>query len=179
MQITNGGGCLTNAIGLQGTCFPDATPGFDKRRVRINGRWGRGPGTNAANLNATTYINSQAFSCPDSSLQNVTYTCGGTAPNGEPNQTPKLGNVARTAPDGLVGPGWWEVQLGIRRVFIVRETASLHLTFEFEADVDNATNSTFFNIGSTTWDTSAFATVSGQNKSIQPRDWQFLGRFRF
>ncbi|HWB31807.1 MAG TPA: carboxypeptidase-like regulatory domain-containing protein [Acidobacteriaceae bacterium] len=179
LQITNGGGCLQNAIGLQGTCFPDATPGFDKRRVRMNGRWGRGPGANAGNFQSISYINSQAFSCPDSSLQNVTYTCGGTAPNGEPNQTVKLGNVARSAPYGLTGPGWWEVQLGIRRTFNVMETARLHLTFEFEADVDNATNSTFFNLATTNWDTSGFGTVSGQNKAIQPRDWQFVGRFRF
>lgn len=179
LQITNGAGCLTNAIGLQGTCFPDATPGFDKRRVRINGRWGRGPGANASNVQYINYINSQAFDCPDSSLQNTTYTCGGTAPNGEPNQTSKLGNVARTAPDGLTGPGWWEVQLGLRRTFNIRETARMHLTFQFEADVDNATNSTFFNLASTNWDTAGFGTIKGQNAAIQPRDWQFAGRFRF
>jgi hypothetical protein len=45
--------------------------------------------------------------------------------------------------------------------------------------VDNATNSTFFNLSSSTWDTSAFGLIGGQNKSIQPRDWQFAGRFRF
>jgi len=61
----------------------------------------------------------------------------------------------------------------------VRETATLHLTFQVEADVFNATNSTFFNLSSSTWDSSAFGLISGQNKSIQPRDWQFDGRFRF
>jgi sugar (pentulose or hexulose) kinase len=69
--------------------------------------------------------------------------------------------------------------LGLRRSFNVRETATLHLTFEFEADVTNATNSTFFNIASTTWDTAAFGQVGGQNQNVQPRDWQFAGRFRF
>ena len=189
LQITNNSACLAAAIGMQGnpsnsnsnngTCYPDATPGFDKRRARINGRWGRGAGINAANLGTIPYINSQAFSCPDSPITNVTYTCGGTAPNGEPNQTPKLGNVARTGPDGLTGPGWWSVTMGVRRTFNIRETARLHLTFEFEGDVDNVTNSTFFNVASTKWGAADFATISGQNQNVKPRDWQFIGRFRF
>ncbi len=181
LQITNGGGCMTNSVGGQGTCLPDYTPGFNKRSARINGRWGRGPGANAANINNIQYLNPAAFECPDSSPQNNTFSCGATA---EPNTTFKLGNVARSAPDGLTGPGSWQVHMGLRRVFSVRETASLHLTFEVEADVDNLTNSTFFNIttarGNTvTWDTATYGIVSGQNKSIQPRDWQFAGRFRF
>jgi hypothetical protein len=90
-----------------------------------------------------------------------------------------MGNIARSAPDGLTGPGWWDIQLGLRRTFNVRETATLHLTFQVEADVDNATNSTFFNLSSASWDSSPYGLVSGQNKSIQPRDWQFAGRFRF
>jgi hypothetical protein len=53
------------------------------------------------------------------------------------------------------------------------------LTFQVEADVDNATNSTFFNLSSSTWDSSTFGLISGQNKAIQPRDWQFAGRLRF
>jgi hypothetical protein len=99
----------------------------------------------------------------------------------EPNTTYKIGNVARTAPDGIHGPGWWDIDLGLRRTFNVRETATLHLTFQVEADVTNATNSTFFNLASSgaTWDNNAFGTVGGQNKSILPRDWQFAGRFRF
>jgi hypothetical protein len=176
LQVTNGGGCTTNAVAGQGTCMPDYVPGFNKNQARINGRWGRGPGANAGNLNSIPYLNNNAFECPDSSPQSITYTCGGTP---EPNTTFKLGNVARSAPDGLTGPGWWDIQLGLRRTFNVRETATLHLTFQVEADVDNATNSTFFNLSSANWDSSTYGLVSGQNKSIQPRDWQFAGRFRF
>ena len=73
--------------------------------------------------------------------------------------------------------------MGLRRTFNVRETATLHLTFQFEADVDNVTNSTFFNIatssGKVQGNGSTFGQISGQNKSILPRDWQFAGRFRF
>ncbi len=169
-------GCNTNASAGQGTCMPDYTPGFDKRKVRINGRWGRGPGANAASLNQISYLNAQAFQCPDSSPNNTTATCGAS---NSPTATWKLGNVARTAPDGLHGPGWWDVDLGLRRTFNVRETATLHLTFQFEADVTNATNSTFFNLSGTTSNSGGFGTVGGQNKSIKPRDWQFAGRFRF
>jgi hypothetical protein len=176
LQITQSAACLANSSGLQGTCMPDYAPGFDKRQARINGRWGRGPGANASSLTQISYLNPAAFQCPDSSPSNPTYTCGGTA---EPNTTFKLGNIARTAPDGLKGPGWWDMDLGIRRTFNVRETATLHLTFEFVADVTNATNSTFFNIASTSWGNSAYGTIGGQNKQILPRDWQFEGRFRF
>jgi hypothetical protein len=177
---------MTNSIengnlgGLAGdTCLPDYSPGFDKRQLRINGRWGRGPGSNAVNFNNIPYINPQAFQCPDSYPTNPTFTCGAT---NEPNVTFKIGNVARSAPDGLHGPGWWDVQLGLRRTFNVRETATLHLTFQFEADADNLFNSTFFNVASTAWQgigNSNFGQVNGQNRSIPPRDWQFAGRFRF
>ena len=176
IQVSQSGGCVMNAIAGQGTCMPDYVPGFNKNQARINGRWGRGPGANAGNLNSISYLNSNAFECPDSSPQATTYTCGGTP---EPNTTDKMGNIARSAPDGLTGPGWWDIQLGLRRTFNVRETATLHLTFQVEADVDNATNSTFFNLSSAAWNSSPYGLVSGQNKSIQPRDWQFAGRFRF
>ena len=88
-------------------------------------------------------------------------------------------NAARSAPYDIHGPGWWDVDLGLRRTFSVRETATLHLTFQFEADVFNATNSTFFNLGGTNWNSGGFGTVGGQNASVLPRDWQFAGRFRF
>jgi hypothetical protein len=185
LQITQNPACMSVSADLQGlslahptsgTCMPDYAPGFDKRRARINGRWGRGPGATASSVNQIQYLNNAAFECPDSSPVNNQYTCGGTT---EPNTTFKLGNIARTAPDGLTGPGWWDVDLGIRRTFTVRETATLHLTFEVVGEVTNATNSTFFNIASTAWEASNYGAISGQNKNILPRDWQFTGRFRF
>jgi hypothetical protein len=176
LLVTQSPACMANSADLQGTCMPDYAPGFDKRQARINGRWGRGPGANAKTLNQIQYLNNAAFQCPDSSPTNNQYSCGGTT---EPNTTFKIGNIASSAPDGLHGPGWWDVDLGIRRTFVVRETATLHLTFEFVGEVTNATNSTFFNIASTSWGASNYGTISGQNKNILPRDWQFTGRFRF
>jgi hypothetical protein len=160
-------------------------PGFNKKTARINGRWGRGPGSNSTNFQSIPYLNEAAFACPDSGpYPNNTYTCG---TGGEPNTTYKIGNSPRSAPYGLTGPGWWVINGGIRRTFTVRETASLHLTFQIEGDVTNLTNSTFFNISNngspsvntTQWNTTTFGTVSGQNSSVIPRDWQFAGRFRF
>ncbi len=80
-----------------------------------------------------------------------------------------------------MAPAGGTFDLGIRRTFNVRETATMHLTFQIEADVTNTTNSTFFNLGGSGsgWDTSTYGEVSGQNQQIPPRDWQFAGRFRF
>jgi hypothetical protein len=187
IQVTiSGSDCMTSAVaGQGGTCLPDYVPGFDKRQARINGRWGRGPGSNSSNFNNIAYLNPNAFQCPDSGTYGgLSYTCGTTA---EPNTTFKLGNIARSAPLGLTGPGWWDIDLGLRRTFNIRETATMHLTFQFEADVTNATNSTFFVLGNSSlsvngsnWSNpNAYGTVSQQNTFVVPRDWQFEGRFRF
>jgi hypothetical protein len=177
LQITSNYGCESNSGAGQGTCMPDYAPGFDKKTARINGRWGRAPGANAANINDISYLNPAAFTCPDSPVTDPGLTCGVSQSSGR--TTWKIGNSARSAPYGLTGPGWWDVDLGIRRTFDVRETSTLHLTFQVEADVDNATNSTFFNLSTAAWGNSAYGKVSGQNQSVQPRDWQFAGRFRF
>jgi hypothetical protein len=169
--------------------MPDYTPGFDKRMARENGRWGRGPGSNASTYNIIQYINPNAFVCPDSPPTNIYRSCNSNGNSGATGsvlgatgdftQTYKIGNIARTAPDGLTGPGWWDVDLGLRRTFNVRETATLHLTFQVEADVTNSTNSTFFNFSGSSWEEANFGYINGQNQQIQPRDWQFAGRFRF
>jgi Carboxypeptidase regulatory-like domain len=188
LHITNQAGCATASNALQGTCFPDYAPGFDKRSARINGRWGRGPGANAANINTIQYLNPAAFLCPDSPTFAPTLTCGA---GGGVYTSWKLGNAASSAPDGLTGPGWWDIDLGIRRTFVVIERPTLHLTFQVEGDVINSTNSTFFNVSSTGWNNNcnaqsssstcnlAYGAIGGQNVQIPPRDWQFAGRFRF
>jgi hypothetical protein len=186
LQISIGGQqCEAGPYGGQGTCMPDYNKSFDKRQARENGRWGRGPGSNASTYNDIQYLNPNAFECPDAPSTDIYRTCnadentgplGGTGPY---TQTYKTGNIGRTAPDGIHGPGWWDVDLGLRRTFNVRETASLHLTFQVEADVTNSTNSTFFNFNGTGWNESNYGIINGQNQQVVPRDWQFAGRFRF
>jgi hypothetical protein len=194
IQVSTSGGCdaIQNGGGMQkGTCMPDQVPGFNKQDERVNGRWGRGPGSNATTAATIPYLNPNGFECPDSNPSDIGIaegstaaspgnqaTCGANA-NTSGSETFKTGNAARSAPYDIHGPGWWDVDLGLRRTFSVRETATLHLTFQFEADVFNATNSTFFNLGGTNWNSGGFGTVGGQNASVLPRDWQFAGRFRF
>jgi hypothetical protein len=171
----------------QGTCLPDYTPGFDGRSARINGRYGRGPGANASNVAYIQYLNPAAFVCPDSPVTSPEFAC-----NSGDSKGYKLGNIAKSAPYGLTGPGWWDIDLGIRRTFNVIERSTLHLTFQVEGDVINTTNSTFFNLGSKAWNgtcapnatfstcsAASYGTISGQNQNVPPRDWQFAGRFRF
>ena len=173
--------CNSSLVGLQGTCYPDYNPAFTKSSARINGQWGRAPGANASNIQTIQYIDTNAFTCPSPNATNG--GCGGYM----------LGNIARSAPDGLRGPGWKDMDMGIRRTFDVVERPTLHLTFQVEADVSNITNSTYFSLatGATNWNTCtagqtlqqcsalAFGTIGGQNSQVPPRDWQFAGRFRF
>jgi hypothetical protein len=177
LQITTQGACVTSQNAFQGSCMPDYNPATLPSQARINGKWGRGPGANASNVQTIQYLNPAAFEYPDNNANSY-----------------KLGNVARSAPDGLRGPGWKDMDLGIRRTFNVRETENLHLTLQLEADVTNVTNSTYFSLSSTAtqWNTcaaglttvqqcaaNAYGTIGGQNSAVPPRDWQFAGRFRF
>jgi hypothetical protein len=192
LQITYAGQNNAQANAGQGTSMPDYSPGFDKRQARINGRWGRAPGSTAATVGSYQYLNPNAFECPDSPVSNPLQTCGTTASGS--NDTWKLGNIAKSAPDGLYGPGWWDIDMGLRRTFTVIERPTLHLSFQLEADTSNVTNSTFFNIANNSNNTaswnnnctpqaiscnSGYGAVIGQNPAIKPRDWQFAGRFRF
>ncbi len=181
LQIQTGNsasqGCLTSQEAFQGTCVPDYNPNVSPSQARINGTWGRGPGANASNIQTIQYLNSNAFQYPDNNPGSY-----------------KLGNVARSAPDGIRGPGWKDLDLGFRRTFDIRNTEALHLTLQVEADVTNVTNSTYFSLasGATNWNTcaaglttiqqcaaNAYGTIGGQNALVPPRDWQFAGRFRF
>lgn len=179
LQITTQGGCYANEYAYQGTCMPDYNPNVLPSAARQNGQWGRGPGANASNVQTIQYLNPAAFQFPDNNIKSF-----------------KLGNVARSAPDGVRGPGYKDLDLGIRRTFTLREQPGGNLTFQVEADVINATNSTYFTLGtgttSTAWNNNclagqsiqqcpaqAYGTVAGQNPAVPPRDWQFAGRFRF
>ena len=176
LQITTQGTCITSANAYQGSCMPDYNPNVLPSQARQNGDWGRAPGANARNVQTIQYLNPAAFQCPDLNCSSY-----------------KLGNVARSAPDNLRGPGYKDLDLGIRRTFTLRQQPGGNLTFQVEADVINATNSTYFtlNTASSQWNTCTagatlqacpaqqYGTVVGQNGAVPPRDWQFAGRFRF
>ncbi len=179
LQITtyNSGGCRTSADAYQGVCMPDYNPAVGAGQARINGAWGRAPGANASNIQQIQYLNTAAFQCPDLNCSSY-----------------KLGNVARSAPDGLHGPGWKDMDMAIRRTFQLLERGGGNVTMQVEADVANITNSTYFSLasGATAWNVCAagqttlqqcaalaYGTIGGQNSQVPPRDWQFSGRIRF
>jgi hypothetical protein len=183
LQVTNAAGCNSATNGGQGTCLPDYAPGFSAKNARVNGNWGHGPGANASNVQYIQYLNPAAFQCIDNTVCGTSTTTGSW----------KLGNIAKAAPYNLIGPGYWDMDLGIRRTFQIRETPTFNLKFNVEADVINTTNSTFFSLGNggAAWGTctagstpstcsnKAYGTVGGQNPNVPPRDWQFAGRFTF
>lgn len=136
------------AVG-QSTCFPNYAPGFTGP-VRINGGWGHN--VTPANAGSVQFINPNAFSTPTAA---------------------QIGDVSRTAPYNLFGPGGYDIDAGIRRTFpITRRT-----NFVFSAEAFNVTNTVTFGSPNTNVSSSNFGTISSQSNSS--RDWQFSGKVNF
>lgn len=142
-------GCT--AVG-QGTCFPNYAAGFTGS-VRENGHWG--DGVTHANANTLSFMKADAFTTPN-----------------DPN-TLQIGDVARTAPYGLFGPGGYNIDAGLSRTFHFTERTN----FVFNAEAFNVTNTVHFGGIDTNPTSSTFGTVGRQSNS--PRDWQFSGRVNF
>lgn len=148
LEIT-ASGCT--AVG-QGTCFPNYNPAFSGS-VREGGHWGNG--VTHANASSIHFLQASAF----------------TAPN-DPNNY-QIGDVSRTAPYGLFGPGGYNIDAGLSRTFPITE----RVNFVFNAEAFNVTNAVQFGGINTNMTSSGFGTVSKQSNS--PRDWQFAGRVNF
>jgi hypothetical protein len=133
---------------LSGTCEPNLNPSFTGP-VRINGEYGHGK--TAAQLSSTSFINSAAFSTP------APYT---------------FGNVPRTAPDGLRGPGGYNLNMSLRRSFSIYENLKLQL----QIDAINVTNHTVFSNPAVALSSATFGTITGTNGS---RDLQLAARIDF
>jgi Carboxypeptidase regulatory-like domain len=158
----------------QGTCMPTYAQGFTGT-ARQNGGWGHG--ATRATLSSTQYINPAAFTAT-SAIANTSCTASGTACNGM-----LLGNLARTAPYGLRGPGNNNIDASLRRTFNLWKNENVK--FIFEASVFNAVNHVWFgsaastadgSIGTTT-ESSSLGVVAGQANN--PRQWQFAGHINF
>jgi hypothetical protein len=180
------GGSATCTALLQGTCMPVYTPGFTGS-ARQNGGWGHGATRNGiagtvpagTELSAIQYINPGAFTNA-SSVVNPNCTATG---NPNPCLGMVLGNIARTAPYGLRGPGNYDIDGDLRRTFDLWRDG--RVKFIFEASVFNAVNHVWFgsssstangSIGSTTG-SSSFGAITGQSNS--PRQWQMAGHVTF
>ena len=158
----------------QGTCMPTYASGFTGT-ARQNGGWGHG--ATRTTLASTQYINPAAFTAT-SAIANTSCSAPGTACNGM-----LLGNLARTAPYGLRGPGNNNIDASLRRTFDLWK--SENVKFIFEASVFNAVNHVWFGSPASTSDasigmatgSSSLGVVAGQSNN--PRQWQFAGHINF
>ncbi len=143
-----GATCGTNPA--QGTCLPTYNPSFTGP-ARMNGSWGAG--ATSSNV-AVNFINPNAFS------QTGNYV---------------FGNVARTAPYGLTGPGNYDIDLSLRRIFHMPHYDFVHLTIE--GDLYNLTNHVQFGGINTSFGNGSFGQVTSQANSS--RDAQLSARIEF
>lgn len=151
------GGCTAP---LQGQCMPDVNPTFSGP-ARQNGSWGKH--ITAANLGAIQYVNSNAFSTPN------------TYPTSGPTAINKIGDAPRSAALNLWNPSHYELDTSLQRTFdIVRE----RLQFVFHVDCLNVPNKVTFGGISTAWGpgSTTFGTVGSASGN---RDFQFAGRLVF
>lgn len=158
----------------QGTCMPAYAPGFSGS-ARQNGGWGHG--ATRTTLSSMQYINPAAF------VQTSSFA--GIGANGEY----VLGNTARTAPDGLRGPGNYDIDGSLRRTFDLAKNE--RVKFIFDASVFNAVNHVWFGSTSSTADGSIGSSVSSSTptsdtglgvvagQANNPRQFQLAGHIRF
>jgi hypothetical protein len=167
----------------QGTCMPTYNPDFVgvAAGARQNGGWGHG--ATRTSLSSTQYINPAAFvmgpgNAGTSNVVNPNCTAGTTACTGM-----VLGNVARTAPYGLRGPGNNNIDAALRRTFDLWKKEDVK--FIFEASVFNAVNHVWFGSASSTADGSIGTTTGSDSLGViagqanSPRQWQFAGHINF
>lgn len=143
--LTISGTCTSG--GILGTCFPNYNPSFNGD-IWINGDIGSG----GKPVTSTPYLNKQAFVDPPA------YT---------------VGNIARSAPFGLFAPHNADVDLSVRREFVMRERFRL----AFQADAFNINNAVHFGTPGTNIDAASFGTFSSM--ANQPRKLQFSARLSF
>ncbi len=156
-----GASCATNPA--QSTCEPIYNPSFASNNARVNGKhWGSGVtygNYNLTNTSLTAPI-AQQFINPGAFAYAPSY---------------QFGNVSRTAPYGLTGPGNYDLDLALVRSFPLHfENAHLN----FRAEWYNVTNHTQFAVASTVYGNSNFGEVA-PNPSAARKSAQFSGRIEF
>ena len=138
------GTCTGGGI-IDASCYPNYNPNFSGS-VWQNGT----PGT--GNLATTPYLNKAAFVDPSA------YTAG---------------NIARSAPLGLFAPHIADLDMSVRREFVIRE----HVRLAFQADAFNVNNAVHFAAPGTGIDSATFGIFSSM--ANQPRKLQFSARLSF
>ena len=138
------GTCTGGGI-IDASCYPNYASGFSGS-VWQNGT----PGT--GNITTTSYLNKTAFVDP------AAYT---------------EGNIPRSAPLGLFAPHNADVDITVRREFVMREKVRL----AFQADAFNVNNAVHFAAPGTGIDSATFGIFSSMANS--PRKLQFSARLTF
>jgi hypothetical protein len=160
----------------QGTCMPDANPAFSGA-ARTNGGWGHG--VTAATLGSMSYINGYISGSAPGSGTGGAACASSSGPFCNSNNF-MVGDLARTAPYGIRGPGEYRLNLALRRTFPIKGDRT---HFIFGVDCANVTNSVLFgnnaqnNEIGTNINSSSFGTVGFA--SADSRAFQFSGRLEF
>ena len=131
---------------IDSSCYPNVTPGYD------GSVWLHGSLSTAASATSTAFLNKAAFTNP----------VAGT-----------YGDAARTAPYGLFAPSVSDVDVSVRREFVIRES----LRFALQVDAFNVNNGVYFAAPNTTLSSANFGTFTSQ--ANQARKLQFSGRLMF
>ena len=138
------GTCTGGGI-IDASCYPNYAPGFSGS-VWQNGT----PGT--GNITTTSYLNKAAFVDP------AAYT---------------VGDIPRAAPLGLFAPHNADMDVTVRREFVMRERIRL----AFQADAFNVNNAVHFAAPGLGIDSATFGIFSAMANS--PRKLQFSARIMF
>lgn len=147
-------GASCNANPAQSTCMPSYSGLFStSANVMPNGHWGHG--VTRTNISTINFINSAAFAYAPA------YT---------------FGNLPRTAPYNLYGPGNYDVDISLRRAFALHFTESARLNLQ--ADLYNVPNHTQFTVASPIFGNSSFGQVSGTQANTR-RSAQLSARLEF
>jgi hypothetical protein len=161
ISVTWSGGCANQAVPNGVSCLPSYNPAFSGS-PRQNGSVGSGPnGFQVANK-TIQYLNPAAFQAP----KDISTVAG--------IHQYLIGNVARTAPYGLRGPGNQNLNAGVRRTFPISETVA----FSFQADCFNVWNKQTWGAPGGGW--SVGSTTFGESGTPGAiRAFEFTGRVTF
>jgi hypothetical protein len=175
LTITATCNASTQNVG-QGTCMPDYNPSFTGS-ARTGGGWGSG--ITAATLGTKSYLTG-AIASAATGVGVGGATCSSSTGPYCNSGAFQIGNLARTNPYGLRGPGQYRLTSNLHRTFDLTDRAK----FIFGVDCQNVTNSVTFGnasannqIASNVNSTATFGTVT--SATADPRAFQFSGRFTF
>jgi hypothetical protein len=185
--VFTGSGCGGSSI--LNTCEPNIVPGQNPRTVSYN----RPPGGVVAasgysnSYNTISHLNTAAFSVNGSCAASTgtVLSCPGYQTYGGTNNQvyyvgngPALyvpGNATRVGALNTWGMGYYDLDLGLKRIFPIYEKVTLQL----EVDMTNATNHVVFNSPTAVVGGSGYGEVTGLNSQNAPRDVQLSGRLSF